>query len=250
MTILPVIDLLNGRAVRGIAGRRDEYLPLTSRLVGRSDPVTVARAFRTTFGFAELYIADLDGILFQRPNWSTLEQLRSEGFNLLVDAGDCRVDGVRRLVDLGCRIVIGLESTPSVDSLADLGDFRRDITFSLDLKNGMPLLPKGDQSWCLEPREIVRQVVALGISSLIVLDLADVGMAQGSRTESLCESIRSDFPDLRLICGGGVRGIGDLRRWQALGVDQVLVASSLHDGSLSPADVAEFERSRPTRSSQ
>jgi len=45
MRIIPVIDLMHGQVVRGIAGQRHTYQPIQSRLVASADPMAVARAF-------------------------------------------------------------------------------------------------------------------------------------------------------------------------------------------------------------
>ncbi len=240
MSILPVLDLLDGRVVRGVAGRRTEYRPLRSRLSETSVPLDVARALRTEFGFQRLYVADLDGILQGRPSWAVYRQLIDDGFRLLVDAGLRDVDEARRLNGLGAEVVVGLESTPTPEHAARLASALEAVTFSLDLQDGMPLLSQEATGWSHDPREIVRQAVGCGISNLIVLDLADVGMGCGTRTGSLCQSLLAEFPNLHLTCGGGVRGVEDLRTWWALGAKQVLVASALHDGRLSASDLAEF----------
>jgi hypothetical protein len=66
MRIIPVMDLMAGQVVRGIAGRRAEYRPLVSPLCGSSAPLEVARAFRG-LGFSEMYLADLDAIAGATP---------------------------------------------------------------------------------------------------------------------------------------------------------------------------------------
>jgi len=240
MPVLPVLDLLEGVVVRGVAGRRSEYRPLRSKLVETAAPLDVARALQAEFGFQRLYIADLDGILYRRPSWTAYRQLIDDGFRLLIDAGITIVEDARRLSGLGCDIVIGLESSPSPEHVARMAVVCKDITFSLDLQNGRPMLAEGMSGWSRDPLEIVRQAIDGGISRLIVLDLADVGMGSGTRTGSLCQSLLAEFPHLHLTCGGGIRNLDDLRQWQTLGVKQVLVASALHDGRLTAGDLAEF----------
>ena len=240
MTILPVLDLLDGCVVRGVAGRRAEYRPLRGGLVETSVPRDVARALRTEFGFQRLYLADLDGILQSRPHWTVYQQLKGDGFQLLVDAGLRDVEEARRLSGLGVEVVIGLESSPTPEHVLRMVAACEAVTFSLDLQNGQPMLAEGASGWSRDPREIVRRAVGCGISRLIVLDLADVGMAGGARTGSLCQSLLAEFPDLHLTCGGGVRNLDDLRQWRTLGAKQVLVASALHDGRFTADDVARF----------
>ncbi|MFM8221178.1 MAG: nickel transporter, partial [Planctomycetaceae bacterium] len=44
MQVIPVLDLLGGVVVRGVAGQRDSYRPIVSQLVDGAEPLAVARA--------------------------------------------------------------------------------------------------------------------------------------------------------------------------------------------------------------
>ncbi len=235
--VLPVLDLLDGVVVRGVAGRREEYLPIRSRLTSSSVPLDVACALRSEFGFERLYVADLDGIVHRRPNWAIARQLVEAGFKLLVDGGVETIEDVRKWSSLGCDVVIGLESCRSPDDLASMAAAGKSVTFSLDLQDGEPKRHRAATGWSDAPLEIARQALGCGIGRLIVLDLADVGMGSGARTGVLCRSIQVEFPRVSLICGGGVRSRADLIDWQTAGVQHVLVASALHDGRLTPDDL-------------
>lgn len=240
MQVLPVLDLLNGIVVRGVAGRRAEYQALRSRLTADVEPLAVARALHAQFQFTRFYVADLDAILHGRPNWDEYRQLIDDGFEILVDAGIATVEQSLFVRDCGAEPIVGLESCPGPEVLASIVDANRGaITFSLDLQDGCPLLA-AESTWSSQPVEIIRQSVACGVTRIIVLDLADVGTSSGGRTAGLCQSLLAEFPDLKLTCGGGVRGIEDLRRFELLGASTVLVASALHDGRLTPADVRRF----------
>lgn len=240
MTVLPVLDLLNGVVVRGIAGRRSEYQPLRSQLTSEVRPVEVARALSSQFGFTRFYVADLDAILHQRPNWQAYQQLIHEGFELLIDAGIRSVDEAISVRNCGAEPIIGLESCRGPEVLAGIVDANSGaITFSLDLQRGQPMLPI-DSTWPTAPPEIARQVVACGVTQIIVLDLADVGTSSGGGTQELCRELLVGFPNLELVCGGGIRGIDDLRTLESLGAKSVLVASALHDGRITPADLASI----------
>ena len=67
MRVVAVLDLMGGKVVRGVGGRRSEYRPVVSRLTTSCDPVAVAEAFRQQLGIDELYLADLDAIAGARP---------------------------------------------------------------------------------------------------------------------------------------------------------------------------------------
>ena len=238
MKVLPVLDVKNGLVVRGIAGRRDQYHPIVSQLTSSSDPFTVAHAIRNAFGLDQLYLADLDGILQQKPNFELYSQLIANDFDLLIDAGVRQPsEAIQLHVEGQIRVVVGLETCRSPDDLARIVARVSNVTFSLDLQNGVPRYAADACEWGNDLNEIVQQIVQTNVTSILVLDLSDVGMATGGSTDSLCQSIRQKFPNIQLIAGGGVRSRDDLNRLNQLGVDAVLVASALHDGRLVRSDL-------------
>jgi phosphoribosylformimino-5-aminoimidazole carboxamide ribotide isomerase len=238
MRILPVLDLMNGVVVRGVAGRRAEYRPVRSRLTASCRPLDVAGAFRAHFGLAELYLADLDAIAGAAPALPVYAGLRAAGFRLWVDAG-LRTADAEPLVRAGVEgIVAGLETLPGPETLAHLcRDWGERIVFSLDLKEGRPL---GNlDAWGVgEAWSVAGRAVAAGVRRLLVLDLARVGVNEGSGTEDLCTRLARTYAGLEVAAGGGVRGRADLERLWAAGVQTVLVASALHDGRLCREDLA------------
>jgi phosphoribosylformimino-5-aminoimidazole carboxamide ribotide isomerase len=247
MDVIPVIDLKCGVVVRGIAGRRSEYRPVVSRLTASASPRDVAAAFREKFGFTELYVADLDAIGGETPDYRTCNQLHELGFTLLVDAGVREIDRVRSLASAGIAgIVLGSETVPGLDPVRQacnlVGADR--LVFSLDLRDGKPL-----GCWSDEPERLAGRVIDLGIPRLIVLDLARVGMSGGTGTEDLCRRLAKSHPQTKIIAGGGVRDADDLARLQEIGVRGVLVASALHDGRLTGI-VANGGRQPPERGSR
>lgn len=244
MRILPVIDLLSGAVVRGVAGNRAKYRPIVSPLVSDARPDTVARAFHERFGFSECYVADLDAIAGRPGNYDAWRQITDAGFQLWLDAGIgtiARAEDVLRALDssgsreVEHRLVIGLESLASLTELGELVKRlgRQRIVFSLDLKDG-ELLACATELQRLSPGQVVTEAVQRGIERLIVLDLADVGANGGTRTLDLCRKLRLRHSNLELVAGGGVRNVSDLQRLAEAGCAVALVASALHDGQLSP----------------
>jgi uncharacterized protein related to proFAR isomerase len=80
-----------------------------------------------------------------------------------------------------------------------------------------------------------------GAGAVIVIDLARVGTGTGLDL-ALIDRVREATPGLTLVAGGGVRGPEDLARLADSGCDGALVATALHDGRLSAADVAAAQR--------
>jgi phosphoribosylformimino-5-aminoimidazole carboxamide ribotide isomerase len=244
LQILPVLDVMGGRVVRGVAGRREEYQPVKSVLTDSGDPLQVAAAIRSVFGLAAIYLADLDAILHGAPNLDILRSLTEAGFMLTVDAGLRRNADASAILAAGARqLVAGLETLEGPQELARLveqfGPSR--VVFSLDLRDGEPL---GDRSLWKEadPVGIAGQTIEAGCLRLIVLDIAHVGTDGGLRALPLCAEIRRKWPFATILTGGGIRGIDDLRRLDAATVDGVLIASALHNGSITGSDLATLTR--------
>jgi phosphoribosylformimino-5-aminoimidazole carboxamide ribotide isomerase len=67
----------------------------------------------------------------------------------------------------------------------------------------------------------------------------------------LLESLRRRFPQIRLLAGGGVLTRSDLGRMRETGCDGALVASAIHSGRVTAADLAALsQRSGPAPQSE
>lgn len=232
--IIPVIDLLGGHVVRGIAGRRSEYQPIESPWSKRSDPVEIVCGLREAWGFEEFYVADLDAIQFDQPQWSAYNAMITAGVSLILDAGVRDEQSAHALIDTGIqRVVLALETLGDPQLLSavtrKIGSER--VVFSLDLLRGRPIT-KGSLEH-LSPLQIAERAIEAGIKHMIVLDLAGVGVGEGIPTLTLCHQINERWPFVKLITGGGVRNAADITAAMQHGVQSVLVASALHDGRLT-----------------
>lgn len=242
MLILPVLDLKQGLVVRGKAGQRSLYQPIESRLADSAQPGTVANAFVKQLGLRQAYVADLDAIAGDKPDWAAYRAIMDAGLTPWIDAGVGDAQQAAVLAEFSwqglavARVVAGLESLASPARLAEIVArvTPQRAVFSLDLKSGVPLLANGAVEWPgLSSLEVAQRAVECGVQSMIVLDLARVGMASGAGTHDLCRQIRTRWPKLELIGGGGVRSLADLQALHAAGYDAALVASSLHDGMVT-----------------
>src|ERR1700683_5265186 len=141
MKILPVIDLKGGLVVRGLAGRREHYQPIVSRLISSCSPIDVAKAFRDRLGLKEIYLADLDAIAGGSPALATYAAIQAAGMRLWVDAGVRDPEDAARLSGAVHRLIVGLETVEGPEAL--VGICSRPgadaVIFSLDLQDGRPL---------------------------------------------------------------------------------------------------------------
>ncbi len=233
MKIIPVIDVLNCVVVHGVRGKRSEYQPLESVLCESVEPLEVAEAFKT-LGFSELYIADLDAIIRGSANFQVFKRIAKEaGLKLMVDAGVTDLEKAQKLLDNGVsKVVVGTETLSRKGFVGEavrlFGSER--IIVSLDLKGDKVLVKLGFDG-CKNPLCVLQEFENMGVSEVIVLDLARVGSGEGVDVDFLKKVLETASMDVYV--GGGVRDIKDLVELKKLGVSGVLVATALHCGKIS-----------------
>ncbi|MBX6363792.1 MAG: hisA/hisF family protein [Gemmatimonadetes bacterium] len=250
MEIVPVLDLKAGRAVHARGGDRAAYAVVRGVLGDGADPTALAAAFRDRLGCRSLYVAHLDAIAGTADACPAVERLAALGPALLVDAGVRTPEAASRLRDAGAdRVVVGLETLGDLDELAAIVEAAgaERTVFSLDLRAGRPLAASAALAR-MDPLDIARAAGDAGVRTLLVLDLARVGAAAGPPLDTL-RRLRDRLPDQRLLAGGGVRDVGDLRALAALGCVGALVATALHTGAIGAADVRRLAMAAAPRGS-
>ncbi len=230
MRIIPVLDLKGGVVVRAARGERDSYRPIVTPLSAGPDPVAVAEGLRGLFPFPAFYIADLDAIAGRAPNEAALTRLQAMrgAPELWVDAGIADADGLAAaLAKPWLCPVLGSESQRDEALLARFRD-RPNLILSLDFfADGF----RGPRSLLERPE--------LWPGRVIVMTLAKVGSGAGPDIERLRE-LKARAGGRDIIAAGGVRNVADIEALEALGVSAALVATSLHDGTLTREQLAEF----------
>jgi phosphoribosylformimino-5-aminoimidazole carboxamide ribotide isomerase len=230
LRIIPVLDLKGGVVVRARKGERDNYRPIETPLCAGADPVAVAEGLRRLYPFSIFYIADLDAIEGRAPNRDALGRLGAmvPAPELWVDAGISDKETLATaLADRSLRPVLGSESQSDDVLLRQFRD-HPGLILSLDfLANGFQGPPSILEDSGLWPQRV------------IVMTLARVGSAAGPDLARL-EQVKKRAGGRTVIAAGGVRDAADIRALSSLGIGAALVATSLHDGTLTPSHFVSF----------
>jgi len=231
MKIIPVIDVLNGVAVHGIRGEREQYQPLESTLCRSANPLDIASTFKS-LGFTGLYLADLDAILGKSTNFSVYRQIMTQtSLDLMVDAGIADITKAEVLATEVTKIVVGSETLDSLDFLGQavkaFGEDR--IVVSIDLKNGK-VLSASEAIASMDAVSFAQELGKIGVTQIIILELDRVGTEHGINWELLRNVLEKS--EAKVLVGGGIRSLRELEELRKLGVYGALVATILHNGKL------------------
>lgn len=235
MEIIPVLDLKGGVVVHARMGLRNSYRPIETPLSPNSRPIDVARGLLSIYPFTSFYVADLDAIEGKGDNDAVLIELRSAfpELALWVDKGVAELTGAERWLGAGLgHLVLGSETQRTGGLVQHFCQDDR-IILSLDYRGdafvGPSALLNNTDSWP---------------SKVIVMTLARVGSATGPDMDRLTE-IKARASDKRIFAAGGVRNADDLATLAQAGITGALVATSLHNGALTGAQIARLQSRGP-----
>jgi uncharacterized protein related to proFAR isomerase len=242
MHIIPVIDIRHRIAVRAVAGDRAGYRPLETPLVDAggavpwgqthgSDPATtgpppeaIARAYRSLYPFATIYVADLDGI---------------EGRG--ADAGlagslVAALPEVEFWIDAGGGTPSAATASEAVNVVGSEVLGERDLAQPFPAWTVLSLDFRGEA--LLGPPALLQRA-DLWPTRVIVMTLARVGTDSGPDIARVA-AIARRAPQARIYAAGGIRDVADLRALRAVGAHGALVASALHAQKIKADDLAEI----------
>jgi phosphoribosylformimino-5-aminoimidazole carboxamide ribotide isomerase len=247
MRIIPVLDLAGDVAVHAVRGERDRYLPVKSRLAPEAgaDPVRLLLAYRDRLGVDTCYVADLDAIRGVGSHAVVLAAMAAAAPAVTLWTDDGGADPEAALALLAPqgpgarRVVVGTETLSGLEAfgaIADaLGPAR--MVASLDLRDGRLLWGAPARATCpADPLEALDAAARAGVEAVILLDLSRVGAGAGPDLD-LVRRASARQPGLALFAGGGVRDAADLDALERAGAAGALVATAIHAGRLSAAEV-------------
>ncbi|SAL04109.1 HisA/HisF-related TIM barrel protein [Caballeronia ptereochthonis] len=232
MQVIPVLDLLDGHAVRAVRGERSRYRPIQSSLCATSDPVAIARALVAATGSRTLYVADLGAILRRGAHDEALAALcdaLGDGVDIWLDAGFTAFAPMRALVERVMRLsrsasrakivpVFGTETLLDMGAIAEASASGFEPILSLDYRGGRALGATHAKS-------------AWWPSRVIVMTLDHVGAYAGPDLDTFAD-VRALAGEREVIGAGGVRNDADLALAADSGAYAWLVASAIHDGTV------------------
>jgi HisA/HisF family protein len=231
--IIPVIDILNSKAVHAKKGERTKYKTLKSYLFHSSNPVEIIREIKNKFNFYEFYVADLDSIINKTPNFQILKEiLEIADIEVILDPGVVDLKEIHQYTRFKIKsLILGLETIRSLEiinkSLQILSQNK--LIVSIDLYKG-EILSKAKDLKNQEPLDIIKKIESLGIRTIILLDLYRIGQKIGGIPQLYLDILSNFNGDI--LVGGGLKNFKDILDYKEEKFSGVLIATALYDGTI------------------
>ncbi len=234
LTVIPAIDIKDGRAVRLHQGRADE-------VTDYGDPVERAFEFERT-GARWLHVVDLDAAFGTGDNRAIVEAIvENVDISVEVSGGIRDTEAVERALQTGAhRVILGTAAIEQPEwASAMIERFGAKIAIGLDLRDGHVATRGWTQSEGAVDGFIARFDQA-GCSTYMVTDISKDGTLTGPNLELLERLARSTKANV--IASGGVATLEDLaalRKLVPVGVTAVIVGKALYEGAFTIAEACE-----------
>jgi phosphoribosylformimino-5-aminoimidazole carboxamide ribotide isomerase len=237
ITIIPAIDIINGKCVRLTRG------DFQSKKIYDADPLRVAKSYEDA-GIQRLHLVDLDGARQKRiVNWRVLETIANQT-GLQIDFGG----GIQLEADLQLAFNSGAAQVTAGSIAAKEPETVRSwlkkygsekIILGADVKAGKIAINAWQEETDRDLLAFLDEYFQAGIRYTICTDISRDGLLQGPAFE-LYSSIKQRFPQLYLIASGGVSNINDVKKLAALNINGVIIGKALYEGNIQLKELEHF----------
>jgi phosphoribosylformimino-5-aminoimidazole carboxamide ribotide isomerase len=229
-TVIPAIDVLEGRCVRLSEGRREHVT------VEGGDPAEAAARF-VAEGAAELHLVDLDGAFSGRATAGLVERVAEAGVPVQVGGGLRDSEAMQAALDAGAaRVVVGTAALTAVQgsSLALLtARFGERLVVAVDARDGRVVTEGWLADSNIPPADLASRCADAGVARLLATSTRRDGSLAGPDVELLGEVLAAGVP---VLAAGGIASIDDLRVLRDLGCEGAVVGSAIWLGRFTLAE--------------
>ena len=230
MTIIPAIDIIDGKCVRLTKG---DY---AQQIIYNENPLEVAKQFEEA-GIERLHMVDLDGAKAGKiTNLKVLETVAA-GTKLVIDFGG----GIKTIGDVGNVFNAGA-SIATLGSLAvkhpelleewlmEFGTQR--FLVGADVLDGKIKISGWLEDGGIDLFTFIGKMLSVGVTNIFCTDISKDGAMQGPSIE-LYKQIIEEHPEVSLVASGGVSNINDVMQLKEIGCSGAIIGKAIYEGKVS-----------------
>lgn len=236
ITIIPAIDLIEGKCVRltqGDYGKSKTY---------SSDPVETAKSFEDA-GLAFLHLVDLEGAKSKAPaNLKVLEKIASKT-SLRIDFGGGikSEEAVRSALDSGAEsVVCGSVAVSNPEGLEQwLKKYGNKLILGADMRGGKIATHGWLKDSDIKVENLISKYSNKGIDKAICTDISKDGMLQGV-DKKYYKALQEKFPEVEIIVSGGISSLNDIKALEEEGLRKVIVGKAIYEGRITLKELSKL----------
>ncbi|MDR3348792.1 MAG: 1-(5-phosphoribosyl)-5-[(5-phosphoribosylamino)methylideneamino]imidazole-4-carboxamide isomerase [Acidaminococcales bacterium] len=240
MIVFPAIDIKDGKCVRLTQGRFDQ------QTVFSDIPGEMAIKWQQE-GAEYLHLVDLDGALTGvRKNIETIrELLYLTNVPVQFGGGVRDIASIETMLEFGIkRVVLGSVaiSNPALVKEA-CQKYGEQIAVGIDARANEVAVEGWSKSGGVKADELAKQMADAGVQRIIFTDIERDGKLSGINAEEAARIARGS--GLKVIASGGASSLADierLKKYEADGIEGVIIGKAIYTGILSLADAIKAAR--------
>jgi phosphoribosylformimino-5-aminoimidazole carboxamide ribotide isomerase len=227
MRIFPAVDILEGKCVQLVQGRRE-------RATVYGEPLAWAERWISE-GADALHVINLDGAFgSSKKNAGLIRDLiQKTGIEIQLGGGIRSVEGASRWLETGVtRVILSTAATEQphiIRTLADEFGSRR-VMAGVDARGGQ-IAVEGWQKTAGDVISWVKRFESLGAGSFLYTNVDIEGLQQGVRFEPVKKVIAATKRPV--VVAGGVSSVQDVSGLQATGACGAVLGSALYSNKIS-----------------
>ena len=227
MTIIPAIDIINGKCVRLTKG---DY---AQQKIYNENPLEVAKQFEDA-GISRLHIVDLDGA--KAGTIINLKVLESIAANtkLIIDFGGGikKINDIESVFNAGAAIAtIGSMAVKHPELLEEwLMEFGADkFLIGADVLEEKIKISGWLEDGGINIFNFIGKMIGLGVTNIFCTDISKDGVMEGPSID-LYKTILEQHPEVNLIASGGVSNINDVIQLKEIGCSGAIIGKAIYEG--------------------
>lgn len=237
MTILPAIDLKDGKAVRLSKGLME------SAKIYSDEPWQVAKRFEE-LGAEWVHLVDLNGAFAGKPE--NLEQIRQirQHCNLKLELGGGIRDEetIKMYLELGIdRLILGSIAVKDAQFVKDMAA-KYPIVVGIDAIDGMVAVEGWGEVSDMKATDLAREFANAGVQAIICTDVGRDGMMTGVNIDFTLEIQKAS--GLETIASGGLKDMTDIHALIEAGIDGTIVGKAFYEGTLDLEEAFKVSNAR------
>ena len=225
MQVIPAIDVLDGRAVRLVHGKREAVTDF-------GDPLALVEQFAAA-GAPLVHVVDLSGAFEGRPVHTALFEQMAKIVPIQVGGGLRTADAIQQVLDLGvARVILGTAAVETPELLDGIS--REQLVVGVDVKDGRVATRGWVTTADTAPGPFTKALAERGILRILCTAVSRYGTLKGP-DEAVLREVSGH--GVAVIASGGVGVLSHLESLAKLAdVESVVVGKALVTGVFTYAE--------------